>query len=64
MIKTMNSKNSTVAWILNFAILITILFHPRIQDPFNSPKFWVLLLSASWLSGALIMEKINGNSKK
>jgi O-antigen ligase len=59
MIKTMNSKNNTVAWILNFAILITIVFHPRIQDPFNSPKFWVLLLSASWLSSALIMEKIN-----
>ncbi len=55
----MNSKNNTVAWILNFAILITIVFHPRIQDPFNSPKFWVLLLSASWLSSALIMEKIN-----
>ena len=35
------------------------MFHPRIQDPFNSPKFWVLLLSASWLSSALIMEKIN-----
>lgn len=66
MIKTINSNKNTVAWILNFAILITIVFHPRIQDPFNSPKFWVLLLSASWLSGALIMEKINlsANDKK
>jgi O-antigen ligase len=58
-IKTANSKHKAVALILNFAILITIVFHPKIQDPFNSPKFWVLLLSASWLSGVLFMEKIN-----
>jgi O-antigen ligase len=58
-IKTANSNNKIVALILNFAILITIVFHSRIQDPFNSPKFWLLLLSASWLSGVLIKGKIN-----
>ena len=55
-LKVANTKN--VAWILNFAILITVIFHPKIQDPFNSPKFWALLLSASWLLGNLIKETI------
>ena len=54
---TMNSK--IVARTLNFAILITVIFHPKIQDPFNSPKFWILMLSASWLLGNLITQKIN-----
>jgi O-antigen ligase len=51
-------KNKSVSWILNFAILITVIFHSKIQDPFNSPKFWVLLLSASLLLGPLIKGKI------
>ena len=55
-LKVANTKN--VAWILNFAILITVIFHPKIQDPFNSPKFWALLLSASWLLGNLLKETI------
>ena len=55
-LKVANTKN--VAWILNFAIFITVIFHPKIQDPFNSPKFWALLLSASWLLGNLLKETI------
>jgi O-antigen ligase len=57
--KSVSIKTKTVSWILNFTILITVIFHPKIQDPFNSPKFWVLLLSASWLLGTLI----RGNSQ-
>ena len=62
MSKTLIVKNKTVSWILNFAILITVIFHSKIQDPFNSPKFWVLLLSASLLLGTLIRGKINFSS--
>jgi len=62
MSKTVIVKNKTVSWILNFAILITVIFHSKIQDPFNSPKFWVLLLSASLLLGALIRGNINFSS--
>ena len=62
MSKTVIVKNKTVSWILNFAILITVIFHSKIQDPFNSPKFWVLLLSASLLLGTLIRGKINFSS--
>ena len=58
MSKSVIVKNKSVTWILNFAILITVIFHSKIQDPFNSPKFWVLLLSASLLLGPLIKEKI------
>jgi len=57
--KSVIVKNRNVSWILNFAILITVIFHSKIQDPFNSPKFWVLLLSASLLLGTLIRGKIN-----
>ena len=63
MSKSVSAKNKTVSWILNFAILITVVFHSKIQDPFNSPKFWVLLLSASLLLGTLIREKINLSSR-
>ena len=52
----LNSK--IVSWVFNFAILITIYFDSKIQDPFNSPKFWVLLLSASWLLGHLVKSKV------
>ena len=62
MSKTVIVKNKTVSWILNLAILITVIFHSKIQDPFNSPKFWVLLLSASLLLGTLIRGKINFSS--
>ena len=34
--------------------LVTIYFNSRAQDPFNAPKFWVLLIGAAWLSGYLI----------
>jgi len=52
----LNSK--IVSWVFNFAILITIYFDSKIQDPFNSPKFWILLLSASWLLGHLVKNKV------
>ena len=47
-----------VSRVFNFAILITILFYSKIQDPFNSPKFWILILSASWLLGHLAKSKV------
>ena len=62
MSKSVIVKNKSVSWILNFAILITVIFHSKIQDPFNSPKFWVLLFSASLLLGTLIRGKINFSS--
>lgn len=59
MIKTALVNKKVVSWVFNFGILITIIFNSKIQDPFNSPKFWALLISASWLLGYLFKFKIN-----
>ena len=34
--------------------LVTIYFNSRSQDPFNAPKFWILLIGAAWLIGYLV----------
>ena len=58
MAKTANLSKSqgdkAVWWVGCFLFLITIYFNSRAQDPFNAPKFWVLLIGAAWLSGYLI----------
>ena len=59
MTKTTPINKKVVSWIFNFGILITIIFNSKIQDPFNSPKFWALLISASWLLGYLFKFKVN-----
>ncbi len=33
---------------LYFSVLITLYFNAGLQDPFNSPKMWLLFLLASW----------------
>ena len=50
--KSQNDK--AVWWVGCFLFLVTIYFNSRAQDPFNAPKFWVLLIGAAWLSGYLI----------
>ena len=58
MAKTANLPKSqgdkAVWWVGCFLFLVTIYFNSRAQDPFNAPKFWVLLIGAAWLSGYLI----------
>ena len=44
-----------VNWLVGGAAVITIYFNAKIQDPFNAPKAWILLLVAAWLSGHLIV---------
>lgn len=41
-------------WVGFFLFGITIYFNSKVQDPFNAPKFWVLLIGSAWLSGFLI----------
>jgi O-antigen ligase len=45
------SKKNLDLLILIFAAVITLYFNPDLQDPFNSPKMWLLILSGSWLVG-------------
>ena len=44
-----------INWLVGGAALITIYFNAKIQDPFNAPKAWILLLVSAWLSGFLII---------
>jgi len=39
------------------AALITLYFNPSLQDPFNAPKQWILLISSAWLLGHLIVNR-------
>jgi O-antigen ligase len=47
--------NKPINWIAGGASLITIYFNAKIQDPFNAPKAWILLIAAAWLSGYLVV---------
>ena len=43
-----------VRWIFGGLALVTLYFQTNLADPFNSPKLWVLLFVASWLSGYIV----------
>lgn len=38
-------------WILGGLIAVTLYFQTNLNDPFNSPKLWILLIVAAWLLG-------------
>lgn len=55
--KQKNSPNSSkIWWVLCGGFLVTLYFNSKIQDPFNSPKMWLLLLISAWLIGHLIQD--------
>lgn len=41
-------------WIFGGLIAVTLFFQTTLVDPFNSPKFWILLIAAAGLSGHLL----------
>ena len=46
--------NHSSLWILTTGVAFTTLyFNSKIQDPFNSPKLWIIVLLSSWLLGHL-----------
>lgn len=45
-------------WIPIIGVFLTITFNSKLTDPFNSPKFWVLLLGASLIAGPVFGHKI------
>ena len=49
-------NSSKIWWVLGGGFLITLYFNSKIQDPFNSPKMWLLVLIATWLIGHLIQD--------
>ena len=50
-----STSNISLTTILIFASAVTLYFNPSLEDPFNTPKFWVLCISGSWLLGYLII---------
>ena len=55
--KQKNSPNSSkIWWVLCGGFLVTLYFNSKIQDPFNSPKMWLLMLISAWLIGHLIQD--------
>lgn len=63
MSKNINIESRPMQIILFSSFLITVYFNPALQDPFNSPKFWLLMIFGSWLCGYLLpgfnLKKIN-----
>ena len=55
----LNKEVGPIWFLLISATLITLYFNPSLQDPFNSPKFWLLLLTGSWIVGYLIFQHEN-----
>jgi tetratricopeptide (TPR) repeat protein len=53
-ISTSKGKNSRVEWVFLGAAFVTIYFNAKIQDPFNSPKLWLLLALASVCLGGVV----------
>ena len=49
-----NIDKSPLRWILISLVFVTLFFQSTLADPFNSPKLWILIVLASWISGYLI----------
>ena len=60
--KVKSIDRKVIWWVGAFLLLVTSYFNSKTQDPFNSPKFWVLLLGAAWLLGYLISFRKQSNS--
>lgn len=48
---------SEVKWIFAFAVLITLFINPKLTDPFNAPKMYLLIISSAVVLSFLIFKK-------
>jgi len=55
---TATVKNSVdlnpIRWILGGLIAVTLYFQTTLADPINSPKSWILSITAAWLCGYVV----------
>ena len=62
-----STEEAPVRWLLGGLAAITLYFQTNLNDPFNSPKQWILLIVAAWLIGYIISFRniisINDNLK-
>lgn len=52
-----SNEESPVRWIFGGLAVITLYFQTNLNDPFNSPKMWILAFVAAWLMGYTISFK-------
>ncbi len=50
--------------LLLIAALITLYINPDLQDPFNSPKMWILIIGGAWISGYILNLESKGLSRQ
>jgi len=53
----LKEKTPLINQILVFCSAITLILNPEIHDPFNSPKFWLLILMAAFLLGHIFVSR-------
>jgi O-antigen ligase len=53
--KNFSGASPLTVWLLGGTALTTLAFYTSASDPFNTVKFWVLLIVGSWLLGNLCM---------
>jgi len=52
-------KSSATTLIFLGVAIIVLFFNPNLQDPFNAPKLWLLMLLAAALFGYLVFPNKN-----
>jgi len=66
MVRNLNTREldvnrKPVFVILLSTLLISLYFAPSLEDPFNSPKLWILVMTGCWVIGYLFTVKLNKN---
>ena len=56
-ITTKSVDSGVINLILLGAAVTTLYFNTKIQDPFNSPKLWIISLIAAWLVGHIVVRR-------
>jgi O-antigen ligase len=56
-VNTKSTERAPVRWICACLAATTLYFQTNLNDPFNAPKFWILLISAAWLLGYVLSFK-------
>ena len=55
--KKLNKADGMIKRTILFSILISLYFNTNLQDPFNSPKMWILMCISGWLLPYVISTK-------
>jgi O-antigen ligase len=57
--KRILENSSIIWWIFGGCAVTTLYLNSKIQDPFNSPKMWIIFLISSWLIGHIVAKRHN-----